>query len=29
VRGMNSYYHNNSIQSWLVAESGEVSNVHV
>jgi hypothetical protein len=25
---MNSYYHNNSIQSWLLAESGEVSNVH-
>jgi len=29
VRGMNSYYHNNSIQSWLLAGSGEVSNVHV
>lgn len=28
VRGSNSYYHNNSIQSWRLVESGEVSNVH-
>jgi sulfane dehydrogenase subunit SoxC len=28
VRGPNSYYHNNSIQSWLLGESGDVSNVH-
>jgi len=29
VRGSRSIYHNNAIQSWKVAESGEVSNVHV
>ncbi|MFM9979673.1 MAG: sulfite dehydrogenase, partial [Burkholderiales bacterium] len=27
VRGTRSIYHNNAIQSWKVAESGEVSNV--
>ncbi len=29
VRGSGSVYHNNAIQSWQVAESGEVTNVHV
>lgn len=29
VRGTKSIYHNNAIQSWRVAESGEVSNVQV
>lgn len=29
VRGTRSIYHNNSIQSWLVQESGEVRNVQV
>ncbi|GAB3629023.1 sulfite dehydrogenase [Pandoraea terrae] len=29
VRGGRSIYHNNAIQTWQVAESGEVSNVHV
>ncbi|CAG2133116.1 hypothetical protein LMG31506_01170 [Cupriavidus yeoncheonensis] len=29
VRGTRSIYHNNAIQSWQVAQSGEVSNVHV
>lgn len=29
VRGSRSIYHNNAIQSWKVAESGEVSNVQV
>jgi sulfane dehydrogenase subunit SoxC len=29
VRGSRSVYHNNAIQSWSVAASGEVSNVHV
>lgn len=29
VRGTRSIYHNNSIQSWLVQENGEVANVHV
>jgi sulfane dehydrogenase subunit SoxC len=29
VRGTRSIYHNNGIQSWKVAESGEVSNVQV
>lgn len=29
VRGTRSIYHNNGIQSWLVAENGEVSNVQV
>lgn len=28
ARGLNSYYHNNSIQSWSVEPSGEVRNVH-
>ncbi len=29
IRGVNSSYHNNAIQSWKVATSGEVANVHV
>jgi sulfane dehydrogenase subunit SoxC len=29
VRGTRSIYHNNAIQSWKVAESGEVNNVQV
>ena len=29
VRGSRSIYHNNSIQSWLVQESGEVKNVQL
>jgi sulfane dehydrogenase subunit SoxC len=29
VRGRRSIYHNNAIQSWLVQESGEVSNVQL
>lgn len=29
VRGTRSIYHNNAIQSWKVAENGEVSNVQV
>jgi sulfane dehydrogenase subunit SoxC len=29
VRGTRSLYHNNAIQSWQVAESGDVSNVQV
>jgi sulfane dehydrogenase subunit SoxC len=29
VRGSRSIYHNNAIQSWRVAESGDVSNVQV
>jgi sulfane dehydrogenase subunit SoxC len=29
VRGRRSLYHNNAIQSWKVAESGDVSNVQV
>jgi sulfane dehydrogenase subunit SoxC len=29
VRGTRSIYHNNAIQSWKVAESGEVTNVQV
>jgi sulfane dehydrogenase subunit SoxC len=29
VRGRRSIYHNNAIQSWQVAESGEVTNVQV
>ena len=29
VRGTRSIYHNNAIQSWKVAETGEVSNVQV
>ena len=27
VRGLNSYYHYNAIQTWLVADDGTVSNV--
>jgi sulfane dehydrogenase subunit SoxC len=29
VRGTRSIYHNNSIQTWLVQESGEVKNVQI
>ncbi len=29
IRGSKSIYHNNAIQSWQVAETGEVGNVHV
>jgi sulfane dehydrogenase subunit SoxC len=29
VRGTRSIYHNNSIQTWLVNEAGEVANVHL
>jgi sulfane dehydrogenase subunit SoxC len=29
VRGTRAIYHNNAIQSWQIAESGEVSNVQV
>jgi hypothetical protein len=29
VRGTRSIYHNNSIQTWLVQESGEVKNVQL
>jgi sulfane dehydrogenase subunit SoxC len=29
VRGTRSLYHNNAIQTWRIAESGEVSNVQV
>ena len=29
VRGTRSTYHNNAIQSWLIADSGEVKNVQV
>ena len=29
VRGRRSIYHNNAIQNWRVAESGEVGNVQV
>jgi sulfane dehydrogenase subunit SoxC len=28
VRGLNSIYHNNAIQSWKVAADGSVHNVH-
>ncbi|HVY04395.1 MAG TPA: sulfite dehydrogenase, partial [Burkholderiales bacterium] len=28
ARGLNSYYHNNSIQSWGIEATGEVRNVH-
>lgn len=28
VRGLNSVYHLNAIQSWHVAPDGEVTNVH-
>lgn len=27
IRGLNSFYHNNAVQSWSVASSGDVSNV--
>jgi hypothetical protein len=27
-KGMNFYYHNNSIQTWQVSAQGEVRNVH-
>jgi sulfane dehydrogenase subunit SoxC len=29
VRGTRSIYHNNSIQTWMVAQSGEVKNVQL
>jgi sulfane dehydrogenase subunit SoxC len=29
VRGTNSIYHNNGIQTWLVRESGETENVEI
>jgi sulfane dehydrogenase subunit SoxC len=29
VRGVNSIYHNNGIQTWLVKADGEVENVEV
>ena len=29
VRGTRSIYHNNSIQTWLVQENGEVKNVQI
>jgi sulfane dehydrogenase subunit SoxC len=29
VRSTRSIYHNNAIQSWLIAESGEVKNVQL
>jgi sulfane dehydrogenase subunit SoxC len=29
VRGTRSIYHNNAIQTWAVAASGEVGNVHL
>jgi sulfane dehydrogenase subunit SoxC len=29
VRGTRSIYHNNSIQTWLVQDSGEVKNVQL
>ena len=29
VRGSRSIYHNNSVQSWRVEESGEVRNVQL
>jgi sulfane dehydrogenase subunit SoxC len=29
VRGTRSIYHNNSVQTWLVQESGEVKNVQL
>jgi sulfane dehydrogenase subunit SoxC len=29
VRGTRSIYHNNSIQTWLLQESGEVKNVQL
>ena len=29
VRGLNSYYHNNAIQSWKVTQEGQVQNVQI
>ena len=29
VRGVNSYYHNNAIQSWKITQEGQIENVHV
>jgi sulfane dehydrogenase subunit SoxC len=29
IRGVNSIYHNNGIQTWLVKADGEVENVEV
>ena len=29
VRGVNSIYHNNAVQTWLVQDSGEVKNVQL
>jgi sulfane dehydrogenase subunit SoxC len=29
VRGVNSIYHNNGIQTWLVRQDGEVENVEI
>jgi sulfane dehydrogenase subunit SoxC len=29
VRGLNSFYHNNAIQPWRIARSGDVSNANV
>ena len=29
IRGVNSYYHYNAIQSWKVARDGSVTNVHI
>jgi len=29
VRGTNSVYHNNSIQTWYLKKSGEVENVEI
>jgi sulfane dehydrogenase subunit SoxC len=29
IRGVNSIYHNNGIQTWLVKTDGEVENVEV
>ena len=29
VRGLNSIYHNNGIQTWLVRGDGEVENVEI
>jgi sulfane dehydrogenase subunit SoxC len=29
VRGVNSIYHNNGIQTWLVHKSGETENVEI
>ena len=29
IRGVNSIYHNNGIQTWLLRSNGEVENVEV